>query len=185
MNLLLLSGSFHQNSYSMDLLKAMQEMLAQEHECALPNLLELPFYSEDIAGAKMPQVVKQFIHLVGACDGIVVCSPEYNHSIPAVIKNAIDWASRPAFNSCLKHKPVTFFTQASSPVGGARAQAHFKLVFDSCLSLIYPSHEQMIFAVHSKFDENLVLTHQGTAAHIQSHLESFMAWISQTKTTHS
>ena len=94
-----------------------------------------------------------------------------------MIKNAIDWASRPAFRSCLKDKGVTIFTQASSPVGGARAQGHFKVVFDSCLSRIFPSHEQMIFAVHAKFDENLQLNDEATIKSIQRHLDAFVSWL--------
>ena len=121
MNFLLLSGSFHRRSYSQALLRFVAEQLP-EHQHVSPNLLHLPFYSEDLAGEQRPQVIVDFLQQVSAADALIICSPEYNHSIPAVLKNAIDWASRPAFKSPLKDKPVTFITQANSPVGGARAQ---------------------------------------------------------------
>ncbi|WP_191603432.1 NAD(P)H-dependent oxidoreductase [Marinomonas algicola] len=60
---------------------------------------------------------------------------------PRRLKNAIDWASRPAFNSVIKDNPVTIITQANSPVGGARAQAHIKLIFDSTLSILYQGRD--------------------------------------------
>ncbi|MBL4585102.1 MAG: NAD(P)H-dependent oxidoreductase [Pseudomonadales bacterium] len=95
----------------------------------VPALNKLPIYCEDIDKHK-PKIVQDFLLQVESANGILFCTPEYNHSIPAVLKNAIDWASRPAFNSPLKFMPVSFITQAVSPVGGARAQAHLKLVLD-------------------------------------------------------
>ena len=176
MNFLLLSGSFHRRSYSQALLRFVAEQLP-EHQHVSPNLLQLPFYSEDLAGEQRPLVVLDFLKQVSAADALIICSPEYNHSIPAVLKNAIDWASRPAFKSPLKDKPATFITQANSPVGGARAQAHLKLVFDSTLSRIHMCHEMMIAGVEQKFDEHLRLTDEPSRARINRHLADFIQFI--------
>lgn len=176
MKILLLSGSFRKHSYSLALLRAVAELLA-EHSCELPDLDQLPLYNEDRSGDHRPEVVRQFQQQVEDCDAIVVCSPEYNHSIPAVLKNAIDWASRPAFHSPLKDKPVTLITQASSLVGGARAQAHLKLVFDATLSRIHPSHEMMIPDVKAKFDEHWQLVDDHTIKRLDRHLEDFMGFV--------
>ncbi len=91
MNFLLLSGSFHRRSYSQALLRFVAEQLP-EHQHVSPNLLQLPFYSEDLVGEQRPLVVLDFLKQVSAADALIICSPEYNHSIPAVLKNAIDWA---------------------------------------------------------------------------------------------
>ncbi|MEZ5529633.1 MAG: NADPH-dependent FMN reductase [Porticoccaceae bacterium] len=176
MKIMLLSGSFRKHSYSLALLRAVAELL-EEHRCELPDLDQLPLYNEDRSGDHRPEVVRQFQQQVEDCDAIVVCSPEYNHSIPAVLKNAIDWASRPAFHSPLKDKPVTIITQASSLVGGARAQAHLKLVFDATLSRIHPSHEMMIPDVKAKFDEHWQLVDDHTIKRLDSHLEDFMGFV--------
>ena len=176
MNFLLLSGSFHRCSYSQALLRFVAEQLP-EHQHVSPNLLQLPFYTEDLAGEQRPLVVLDFLQQVSAADALIICSPEYNHSIPAVLKNAIDWASRPAFKSPLKDKPATFITQANSPVGGARAQAHLKLVFDSTLSRIHMCHEMMIAGVEQKFDEHLRLTDEPSRARINRHLADFIQFI--------
>lgn len=183
MKILLLSGSFHQQSRSLAILEVVQSLLT-EHECTLPQLAKLPFYNEDLNPDK-PQEVIHLLAAVNACDGIIVCTPEYNHSIPAVLKNAIDWASRPAFKSPLKHKPVSIITQAPSPVGGARAQAHLKLVFDSTLCHLHPCHEMMIPQVDQIFDGHMKLVDNKVQQRLARHLDSFINYIAMLKSAES
>ncbi|CAM4389104.1 NADPH-dependent FMN reductase [Vibrio agarivorans] len=177
MKLLLLSGSFHSKSRSIAILNALKGYLPQ-HECVLPELNTLPFYCEDLA-QDMPDNIQALIRYVEESDGLIVCTPEYNHSIPAVLKNAIDWVSRPAFNSVLKGKPVTIITQANSPVGGARAQAHIKLVFDSTLSKIHPTHEMMITGIDSVLNDQLEIIDEKVETRLQRHMASFVEFIEQ------
>ncbi|WP_394240965.1 NADPH-dependent FMN reductase [Vibrio astriarenae] len=179
MKLLLLSGSFHSKSRSNAILNALKGYFP-EHEYTFPELNTLPFYCEDLAKDK-PERILKLIRDVETADGIVVCSPEYNHSIPAVVKNAIDWVSRPAFNSCLKGKPVTIITQANSPVGGARAQAHFKLVFDSTISMIHPVHEMMITGIDKVLDSNLEIVDAKVEERLKRHMMSFVEFIDDVK----
>lgn len=178
MQFLLLAGSFHSRSYTHALLDVIAFEL-QPHHCVRPALDLLPFYSEDLGGDRKPPVVLELLQQVQHCDGIIVCSPEYNHSIPAVLKNAIDWASRPAFKSPLKDKPVTIITQAQSPVGGARAQAHIKLVFDSTLSPVHPCHEMMITGVKDIFDAQMQLTDGKARERLRRHIGDFLVWMSR------
>lgn len=176
MKFLLLSGSFHSRSVTMAILRVVHEELSA-HECITPALDVLPYYSEDLAGDNKPVVVLEFLEQVKAADAIICCTPEYNHSLPAVIKNALDWASRPAFHSPLKDKPVSIITQANSPVGGARAQAHLKLVLDATLSRVHLCHEMMIAGVEQKFDASLQLTDNNTRDRIRRHLDGFVAFV--------
>ncbi|MDE1900557.1 MAG: NAD(P)H-dependent oxidoreductase [Alphaproteobacteria bacterium] len=104
-----------------------------------------------------------------------------NHSIPAVLKNAIDWASRPAFASPLKDKPVTFVTQSGGPVGGARAQAHLKLILDSTLSRIHISHEMLVPMIEQKFDDAGALTDETTQRRLKRHLEDFIRFAAHSR----
>jgi chromate reductase len=171
MKIVLLSGSFHSKSRSLAVLDAIQHYFP-EHHYVLPRLNELPFYCEDLNKQK-PAGVKAFLADIDTCDGILVCTPEYNHSIPAVLKNAIDWASRPAFNSVLKGKPVSIISQGVSPVGGARAQAHLKLVFDSTLSVIHTTHEMMIPGIDTVFNESLSVIDQKVEARLKRHVSDF------------
>ncbi|PCJ90611.1 MAG: NADPH-dependent FMN reductase [Porticoccaceae bacterium] len=174
MNILLMSGSFHSKSKSISILNSLQSYFPN-YDYELPRLDKLPFYNEDL-NADKPDSILSLIDQVKTCNGIVVCSPEYNHSVPAVLKNAIDWVSRPAFNSALKDKPITIITQANSPVGGARAQAHLKLIFDSTLSVIYPSHEMMITGVDKVIASDGSIS-DGVKNCLERHFSSFVEFI--------
>ena len=176
MKLLLLSGSFHSESKSLAILNAIRDYFP-EYEFILPQLNDLPFYCEDLNKNK-PDVILELLREVAESDGIVVCTPEYNHSVPAVLKNAIDWVSRPAFNSVLKEKPISLITQANSPVGGARAQAHLKLIFDSTLSVIYPCHEMMITDIGNVINSDCKIVEPKVESRLKRHISNFCGFIS-------
>ena len=172
MKFILMSGSFHSKSRSLAILRHSAEYFSG-HTVEIPRLEDLPFYSEDLAEDK-PVFVNKLLSDIEESDGILFCTPEYNHSIPAVLKNAIDWVSRPAFNSALKGKPVSIITQAVSPVGGARAQAHLKLVLDSTLSKIHPCHEMMVAGVDKALDSRMVVTDDKVLLRLERHVQDFI-----------
>lgn len=174
MKFIFLSGSFHSKSRSLAILKNI-EIFFKEHDIELLNINELPFYSEDL-NIEKPDIVKFFLATIESADGLVICTPEYNHSIPAVLKNALDWASRPAFHSVLKNKPVTIITQAVNHVGGARAQAHLKLVLDSTLSNIHVCHEMMITQANEIFDEHWILSDKKIMNRLERHITDFLSF---------
>jgi chromate reductase len=84
---------------------------------------------------------------------MVLCAPEFNHSIPGVLKNAIDWASRPAFASVLAYKPIAIMATSRGPLGGARCLEHMKVALDSCLSRVTLAREVIITATESKIKD--------------------------------
>jgi chromate reductase, NAD(P)H dehydrogenase (quinone) len=85
--------------------------------------LLLPIYNEDEDGAAAPAQVGQFREAIGSSDGLVIVTPEYNHGIPGVLKNALDWASRPYGRSCLINKPALVISISPAFTGGVRAHA--------------------------------------------------------------
>lgn len=174
MKFLLFSGSFHSSSRSLSVLDAVSKCL-KDHAWELVKLDRLPFFCEDMNRNK-PDLIQGFLDQVSSADGIICCTPEYNHSIPAVLKNALDWASRPAFSSPLKGKPVSIITQAVSLVGGARAQAHLKLVLDATLSDIHICHEMMIADIDQVISEGRV-TDQKTLDRLERHINDFIRFI--------
>lgn len=175
MKLAMLSGSFHAKSRSIAILNSLEEYFP-DHEFYIPRLDYLPFYCEDLSRDK-PERVVALIDRIESSDGVIVCTPEYNHSVPAVLKNAIDWASRPAFNSILKAKPISIITQASSPVGGARAQAHLKLIFDSTLALVHPCREMMITNIDQVIDDSFKITDPEVENKLRQHLSAFFNFV--------
>jgi len=87
---------------------------------------------------------------IAACAGLLVVSPEYNYGIPGVLKNALDWASRPAYKSPLVGKPVGIITSSMATTGGARAQTAIRDCFYGCLAEVVPYVEVAIPTVHDK-----------------------------------
>lgn len=133
-SLLGISGSLRQGSYSTAILRTLVCAVHPDAELTIFNLRSIPLYDEDIEGEKRPESVQALISAISACDGLVVVSPEYNHGISGVLKNAIDWASRPAYQSVLKAKPVVYMTSSPGAYGGVRAQSHLQQLFTATLS---------------------------------------------------
>ncbi|KQW61858.1 NADPH-dependent FMN reductase [Variovorax sp. Root411] len=87
---------------------------------------DIPSYNADLDGEAPPEPVARLKSAVAGADGLVLCSPEYNYGMPGVLKNAIDWASRPGFASPLKGKPALIMTASPGTAGGVRAQAQIR-----------------------------------------------------------
>ena len=129
--LLGLSGSLRSNSYSRTVLYSLQRALAP-NVCLSVRDLGLPLYNEDEDGDSASDDVRSFRSSIAASDGVVIVTPEYNHGIPGVLKNALDWASRPLTRSALARKPVVVVSISPAFTGGVRAQAS---VHDTLLAM--------------------------------------------------
>jgi chromate reductase len=148
-----MSGSLRTGSYSNAVLQTLRETFAGRAELEVYDLGPIPLYNQDFEGDKRPPVVKKMLADIADADGLVFCAPEFNHSIPGVLKNAIDWASRPAFQSVLAYKPVAVMTTSRGPLGGARCLEHLRTALDSCLSRITLAREVIITACESKIKD--------------------------------
>lgn len=157
MRLLGISGSLREGAYSTAILNTIIE---KAHPRAVVETLDIsvfPYYNFDLERDILPKVVAEARALVSLCDGVVVISPEYNHGIPGLLKNALDWLSRPAFNSCFLHKPVFFLTQSSGELGGVRAQYQLRETFASMLSHILPMREAVLTNIGEKIVDGKVI----------------------------
>jgi chromate reductase len=152
-----MSGSLRTGSYSNAVLATLAEKFAGRANLQLYDLAPIPLYNQDFEGDKRPSVVKQMLSAIEAADGLVLCAPEFNHSIPGVLKNAIDWASRPAFQSVLAYKPVAIMATSRGPLGGARCLEHMRVALDSCLARIALAREVIICATESKIRDGRLI----------------------------
>lgn len=159
--LLGLSGSLRKASNSTAVLKTLQAGLTPDVEMEIVALDDIPPFNEDHDIGDGPAGVPRLRKAVRACDGVVIVSPEYNHGIPGHLKNAIDWASRPGYDGPLKNKPIKIMTIASSPLGGARAQAWLNEVFASTLSRVVPGKQVIIGGIEAKVRDGR-LVHEDT-----------------------
>ena len=139
-----MSGSLRAGSYSNAVLETLREIFADRADLEVYDLRAIPLYDQDFEGEKRPEPVKTLLSAIAECDGLVLCAPEFNHSIPGVLKNALDWASRPAFTSVMAHKPVAIMATSHGPLGGARCLEHMRAALDSMLSRVVLAREVMI-----------------------------------------
>src|ERR1700676_344209 len=148
-----MSGSLRTGSYSNAVLETLREKFSGRADIAVYDLAPIPAYNQDFEGDKRPPIVKALLADIANADGLVLCAPEFNHSIPGVLKNAIDWASRPAFASVLAYKPVAIMATSRGPLGGARCLEHMRVALDSCLSRGTLAREVIITAAETKIKD--------------------------------
>jgi chromate reductase len=134
LRLLGISGSLRRGSHSTALLHAVGPLLAGRAEFAVTTLHGVPLYDGDLDGDSAPDGVRRLRRSITEADGLILASPEYNYGMPGVLKNAIDWVSRPAFESPLKGKPTLIITGSPGVFGGVRAQAHIRDALTAALA---------------------------------------------------
>ena len=152
--LLAVSGSLRSGSFCTTVLKSLQTGLPDGVEFDIFPLNDIPLYNQDIdSDEQRPAAVNDFKQAIADCDGLVVISPEYNYGISGVLKNAIDWASRPAMNSVLKGKPALVMTASPAATGGVRAQSQVREVLAACLARVVARPQVVIAAVKDKVSD--------------------------------
>ncbi len=178
-----IAGSLRRASFNRGLIRA-AVTLAPPHMTVVPyELGDIPLYNGDIEALGDPEPVARFKAAIDAADGLLVATPEYNHCVPGVLKNAIDWASRPARASALTGKPVAIFGASTGPAGTARAQAHLRDGLTYTNGLVLPLPEVLVGLAPAKFDADGNLTDTATGEEIADLLKAFGAWIRRLATT--
>lgn len=150
--LLGISGSLRSGSFSNAVLTALTEATAHMAHCDFAEIGALPHYNQDQEGAPSAAVA-EYKAKVAAADGIVIVSSEFNHGIPGVLKNALDWGSRPMFRAPFTEKPVLIVTSSPATTGGVRAQYQLRETLASMLARPVVTPEIVIGQVHTKIVE--------------------------------
>lgn len=143
------------------------------------GLGEIPVYNDDVKVAGIPAPVAELTARIRAADGLYIVSPEYNFSIPGVVKNAIDWLSRVPDGQPFKDKPVAIMGAAVGPLGTARMQYHLRMVLNCLEAHILHRPEIFIGNAAKKFDEQGRLTDEVALGLIRQQLEAFKGWIAR------
>ena len=174
-----MSGSLRSGSYSNAVLETLRERFAGRADLTLWDLAPIPAYNQDFEGEKRPPAVKQLLAAIAEADGLVLCAPEFNHSIPGVLKNALDWASRPAFASVMAYKPVAIMAISRGALGGARCLEHLRVTLASMLARVALAREVVITAIADNVRDGR-LVHEASlsfaCAAVEALLREILLW---------
>jgi chromate reductase, NAD(P)H dehydrogenase (quinone) len=171
MNVLGLSGSLRKGSYNSMALRAAQKLAPADMTIIIADIGDIPLYNDDVRLAGEPAAVAELKAKVRAADAVLIVTPEYNFSIPGVLKNTLDWLSRPP-EPPFTGKVVAIMGASPGPVGTARVQYDLRkvLVFLDAFTVNKP--EVFISLAQTKFDAQGELTDEPTAKFITELLVS-------------
>ncbi|MCA9674418.1 MAG: NAD(P)H-dependent oxidoreductase [Kofleriaceae bacterium] len=176
LQLLGIAGSLRKASYNRALIRAIGEELPDGATLSLyDGLAALPVFDPD--SKDNPDVVIAFQEAIRAADGLVIATPEYNYSISGLLKNALDWATRPLKTSPMRGKPVGIASASTGISGGMRAQYHLRqiLVFTDSPAMLQP--EVIIPRAQDRFDADGRLTDDSTRDLLRRYAGSLTAWV--------
>ena len=172
-----IAGSLRRASFNRALLRAAQELAPAGLRITTREIDDIPFFNADVEEAGVPAPVAALRAAVQQADAILIATPEYNHGVPGVLKNTIDWLSRPAGGSVLLRKPAAIMGASPGLVGTARAQSQLRqaFLFTNTYAMMQP--EVLVGRAREKFDAAGRLTDETTRAFLATFLQAFAAWI--------
>jgi chromate reductase len=173
-----IAGSLRTRSYNRALLRAAQDLAPDGMTIASFELAPLPLYNADVEAAGLPGSVVALKDAIRAADGLLFATPEYNHGVPGLLKNAIDWASRAATGErpCLNGKPAGIIGASPGMTGTARAQAQLRQAFVFTQTYPLQGPEFALGSCADKFDAELRLSHERSRELLGRYLERLRDW---------
>jgi chromate reductase len=175
LNVLGVAGSLRKGSFNKAALRAAIELAPEGMTIEPFDIAPIPLYDEDVKAKGFPAPVQALREKIRAADALLIVTPEYNYSIPGVLKNAIDWASRPP-EQPFEGKPIAIMGASGGGFGTARAQYHLRQCFVFLNAPIMLRPEVMIATAQNKFDAEGKLTDQATRDAITALLAALPAW---------
>ena len=172
MRLLGISGSVREKSFNRGLLRAAVDVAPNDVTLSIFDISEIPVYNADFDGENQPEVVRNFKRAISESDALLIATPEYNASFSGVLKNAIDWASRPLSSTPLMDKPAALMGASGGPSGTIRAQAALLQVLVSCGVRVMPKPGVVVRHAGSLCDDTGLLTDEETRNRIREQIEA-------------
>jgi chromate reductase len=176
MRILGFAGSLRRASYNRGLIRAAAALAPAGTIVEVFDLSDMPLYNQDIEDAGEPISVVRFKSAMATADALLVATPEYNHGVPGVLKNAIDWASRPRATSPLTDKPVAVMGASPGRGATARAQAQLRDAFVFTGACVMPLPELLVSDAASRFDDDGNVTDPDLRASLVDLVEALRRW---------
>lgn len=175
MNIVAIAGSIRKESYNKKLVKFMKERYKDKVNIEILDIGDIPMYSEDIE-LNPPEIINELRQKIKNSDGILFSTPEYNHSIPGVLKNALDWFSR--VERVMLDKPGMIVGASMGAFGTVKAQIHLRQILNSggVGVITLPGNEVFIGNIQDKMDEEGKLTDESTIEFLDKTMEEFIKW---------
>jgi chromate reductase, NAD(P)H dehydrogenase (quinone) len=170
------AGSLRRASYNRGLIRAAVESAPTGIRFDVVHLDDIGLYNQDVEDAGEPPQIVAFKRAIAQADAMLVATPEYNHGIPGVLKNALDWASRPRATSPLKDKPVAVVGASPGLGSTARAQAQLREAFVFTGACVMPQPVLLISSAASHFDDGGNLTDAKLRAELVELVEALGRW---------
>jgi chromate reductase len=172
-----IAGSLRRDSYNRRLLAAAVGLAPEPLRIEVFDLIDIPIYNGDLdAEGGRHEPVERLKRKISAAHGLLIATPEYNHSVPGVLQNAIDWASRPGGKSAFVGKPVAIMGASPGAIGTARAQQQLKLVLMSTLALVMPHPGMVVGQVAEKISAEGEIVHEPTRKFLEAFLRDLRDW---------
>jgi chromate reductase, NAD(P)H dehydrogenase (quinone) len=173
-------GSLRRDSINRKLAEALAGLAKPKDQYAFSRIDDLPLFSQDLEPSP-PAAVTRLKREIEAADGVLIVTPEYNRSIPGVLKNAIDWASRPYGKNSFNGKPTAGIGTSMGSVGTAAAQQHLRSIFAYLNVKLMGQPEGYITFKQGLVDDAGNVTDEGAREFLQGYVDAFAAWIEQAK----
>ncbi len=177
-----ISGSLRKHSFNTMVLKEVQKLAPKNVSIEHLSINEVPMYNFDLYEKEFPESIEKISASIKAADGLILITPEYNYSIPGVLKNVIDFLSKHPLKPFDK-KVVGIISASPSLLGGVRAQYHLRQILVAVNAIVMNVPEIVITEVHTKFDKTGNLTDEKTVAFLKKFLEELAVF--ETNFNHS
>jgi chromate reductase len=169
-------GSLRQASYNRALLRAAQELAPEGVSIETHDLDAIPLFNADVEAQGYPEPVQDLKERIRSADALLIVTPEYNWGIPGVLKNAIDWVSRPITETPLRHKPTAIMGTSTGPYGTARAQLQLRQTLAYTRCYILPEPDVILPLAEGKFDAEGHLHDESTREKVRAVVEGLVKW---------
>ncbi len=176
MKILGICGSLREKSYNKGLLEAAKGLAPENMEIEIVDLSEIPSFNQDLE-MNLPEAVVEFKAKIEEADGLLFATPEYNYSVPGILKNAIDWASRPFGQNIFEGKPVAIMGASIGMSGTIRAQIALRQTFAYLNVYDMKKPEIYVTDATNKFSAESKLTDTDTSDHLSKFLQAFEIWV--------
>lgn len=174
-NIVAVSGSLRAGSFNTAALRAADELKPDGVTIAMADISAVPIFNQDVLDTGLPASVVALVNQIADADAVMIATPEYNYSIPGVLKNAIDWISK-APDQPFKGKPIAIMGASPGTIGTARSQYDLRKVFVALDGYVLNQPEIMITAAHTRFDASGKLTDDATRTLIAKQIAALREW---------